>query len=413
MDQVQSPVTPKPAGNPQPRPVQELPHLVVGEQKRSLAGIFGIIVLSILLLGLPIGIFLVSQRTQLEPKAAVVEPVKEIASGIFMESKLNLAGESLIPVDIFLKSPVDDVNLVSAQIQFDPKMVELDKIATSSANLNQASPFNKWLEVTFDNTKGRVSIIAGVPNPGIKTGNERDSKAYMGTLYLKPKQAGTAVLQISPESQILRNFDNLNIYKTGNDLVLNLTRGLVEATASAAVEKDDKTDPSLIVITNPKASANYSYFKNLDILWSSFNVERISQINLYINGERLGSIAQNIEAKDGKFSWIPTEAIALAYIQPANTYELEIVGVSKDGKVAEVNSGPFGLLGTEEVQGTPPSPESFNQNQLSVADASRILSNYLAVPIQDGSLDFNNDGVINELDWYLLRQNLLIRGIIR
>ncbi len=127
----------------------------------------------------------------------------------------------------------------------------------------------------------------------------------------------------------------------------------------------------------------------------------------------MGPIAENLEAKEGRFSWLPNEVLALPYIQPTNTYEIEIVGVSKEGVVARVISAPFGILGTEEVSGAAPNPESFSQNQLNVSDVSRALSNYLVLPLKDGSLDLNKDEVVNELDLFLIRQNLILRGIIK
>ena len=406
MDQPNPPQTPS-----LQRPNQELPHLIVEEPKRGVFGTLGVVVLSIALLGIPLGIFLVSQRTQLAPQAAVIEQVPEAVSGIFLESKLS-SGRGEIPVDIYVKSPVDQINLVNTQIKFDPDLVSVDKIATNAAELNQPALFSKWIEVSFDNNVGVAAVIAGLPTPGLKTGSPNDEKVYLATLYLKPKTAGATTLQVMSDSQILRNQDSANIFKTGNDLVLNLSAG-VEASPLASPPKSDSEEKPLIVITSPAAATNYSYFKSLEIAWSSFNAERISQIDLYVNRELLGSIAQNLEAKEGRFEWVPKDTLALHYIQLTNTYEIEITGVSKDGLVTKTVSAPFGILGTEEIIGEPPNPESFGQNQLNVTDISRALTNYLVLPLKDKSLDLNKDEVVNELDVFLIRQNLLIRGVIK
>jgi len=130
MEPIQPPQTSKPV-------VQELPHLVVDEPKRSKVGIFAVIVLSLLLLGLPIGIFLVSQRTQLQPQAAITEVVPELGAGINLEAKLSLdSGGGIIPVDVYVKSPNDSANLVNAQIRFDPALIKVEKISTDSGELN-------------------------------------------------------------------------------------------------------------------------------------------------------------------------------------------------------------------------------------------------------------------------------------
>lgn len=410
MDQANAPQTPPPLTpeTVKATPAQELPHLVVGEEKRSKVGVFGIVVLSLLLLGLPLGIYLVGQRTQLSPQAAVITVTPEIVSGIFMESKLTSSSDTLIPVDIYVKSPLDNINLVNSQFKFDPALVSIEKIATSSAELPQTPAFNKWIESTFDNTKGTAAIIAGTPNPGLKSDSE--GKLFLATLYLRPKQTGAAILQIDPNSELLRNSDNVNLFKTGNDLVLNLAN-VSESTPSASPRRG--AEEPIIVITSPVAAQNYSYFKQLDILWSGFDVDRISQINLFVNGEKLGVVGQNIEASEGKFSWQPQQTLALHYIQPANTYEIEVIGISRNGAVAQARTGPFGILGTETVAGGIPGGATFEQNQLTVTDASRALSGYLVEPLKDASLDLNKDGVINDLDLFLIKQNMIMRGIIK
>ena len=392
--------------------VQELPHLVVGEEKRSKLGIFGIVVLSILLLGLPIGIYLVSQRTQLSPQAAVIPVVSEAVSGIFMEAKFTTGSDQAIPVDVYVKSPLDNINLVNSQIKFDPALVNIEKIATNSAELNQVGAFNKWVEVNFDNEKGSAVIIAGTPNPGVKTSG--DEKLYLATMYVKPKKDGAAILQVGAGSEILRNSDSINIFKTGNDLALNFTRvNILESTPSATPRTQARSREPLLVITSPVSAQNYSYFKPLDILWSGFNVDRISQINLYVNNEKLGTVGQNIEATEAKFTWLPKETLGLHYIQPSNAYEIEVVGISEDGVVAQTRTGPFGIMGTEEVSGSVPSGASFAQNQLTITDVSRLLAGYLTEPLKDGSLDLNKDGVLNDLDLFLMKQNMLNRGVIK
>lgn len=406
--------------NPQPQqfqktPVQELPHLVVDEPKRSKAAIFGIVVLSLLLLGLPGGIYLVSQNVQFTPKAAVTEKLPEAVTGIFLESKLSLQSQGgIIPVDIYLKSPLDQVNLVNAQISFNPSLLGIDKIATGSADPSSPAVFNKWFEADFNNDSGHVSIISGLPNPGVKTSGSGDEKVYLATMFLRPKNPGTAVLQISQDSQILRNADNVNIFKTGNDLALNLSAAVPEATSGAKINPKSKSQSEpLIVLTSPQPAINYSYFKALDVVWSSFDVEIISAINLYVNGELLGPIAQNLKSDTGKFEWQPKSTLALPYVQPANTFEIEVIGLSKDGKTIKASSGPFGILGTEDESGVAPNAETFSKNQLTITDASRSLTNYLVTPLKDASLDLNKDGMINDLDIFLIRQNLLGRGVIK
>lgn len=390
---------------------QQLPHLVVNEQKRSPWAISGIIVLSLMVLAIPLGIFLVSQRTQLEPQAAVSEPAPELSTGIILQSKLSPENKKgIIPVDVYVKSSFDAVNLVDVSLKFDPSFLAVDKIATGAAEFEENKIFNKWLEVKTDNNLGNVSIIAGLPSPGIKT-LPGEGKAYLGTLYLRSKQAGTTVLQVESRSRILRNSDNQNIFSTGSDLVLQLF-GRIEESSPAASLKSTNNKP-VLVITNPVSAANYSYFKPIDIIWSAFNVENISQINLFVNGELFGPVAQNLDSDLGKLTWNPQDSLALPYIQSANFFSIETVGSAKNKEETRSITGPFGIVAQEQVSGAPPNAEVFDVNPLTVDDASRLLSNYLVLPLKENSLDLNKDGIINELDFFLLKQNMLGRGVIK
>lgn len=390
----------------------QLPHLVVGDPQRSPWAIGGIVALSLMVLAIPIGIFLVSERTRVAPQAAVSEPAPEPQTGIILESKLSPESKGgIIPVDIYVKSSLDPINLAQANLKYDPAFLAVEKIATNAAQIQKTEIFDKWLEVSSNNTSGVATIIAGLSAPGVKTSDQPGGKVYLATLNLRPKTAGSTVLQITSDSLLLRNSDNQNIFQSGSDLVLNISAGLAEPSPKAT-GKPAVNDP-VIVITSPETASNYSYFKEIEIVWSSFNVEMVSQINLYVNGAFFGPITQNLDAKSGRFSWKPQDSLALPYIQLNNTFMIEIVGIGKKGEVTKVMTGPFGILGQEEVTGKAPNPEVFLVNSLTIKDSSRLLSNYLVLPLQDKALDFNRDDVINELDFYLLKQNLLGRGIIR
>ena len=132
----------------------------------------------------------------------------------------------------------------------------------------------------------------------------------------------------------------------------------------------------------------------------------VSEIKLLINGEAFGPIAQNLEAAKGQFSWQPGESLAVPYIQLANTYQIEMTGVSKNGDTVKSETGPFGILGSEEIPGIVPNRDTFAQNQLSISDASRLLTDYLVLPLKNKALDFNRDDVINELDFSSLNTSM-------
>lgn len=394
---------------------QELPHLVVGDSQRSPWAIGGIVVLSLMVLAIPVGLFLVQQKTSLTPEAAVIETDKEEgANAVVLESKLSPRSKSeVIHVDVYIKSSSDAINLVEVKLKFDPSSLAVEKIATDAGSLKENQYFNKWLEVNSDNNAGIITITAGVPSPGVTTADLPFGKAYLATVNLRPLKPGRTVVQAKSDSLFLRNSDNQNIFQIGHDLVLNLSAPVNGPPGQNNRTAQTSAGQPVIVITNPKVATNYSFFKPIDIIWSAFSAETISQINLYVSGAFFTPIAQNLEAKSGKFTWKPQDSLPLPYIQPANTFMIEVVGIGKNGESSGAITGPFGILGTEEVKGSPPSDEVFSVNPLTIDDASRLLSNYLVSPLADKSLDFNKDEVINDLDFYLLRQNLAGRGVIR
>lgn len=391
---------------------QQLPHLIVDEPKRSPWAIIGIVVLSLMVLAIPVGLFLVQQKTNLTPQAAVSEPQTDSTNGIILEPRPSLNGVT-IPVDIYVRSSSDAINLSKIKLKFDPVFLSVEKIATDEANEKQSQTFNKWLEASYDNSLGFVTLISGLPTPGIKTSGLSEDRAYFATVNFNQKQSGSTIIQSTQDSVFLRNLDSQNVFLPGRDLVLNLPQKSIVTPNQTTPALQNSSDSPILVITSPLAVTNYTFFKPIDIMWSAFNLETISEINLYVNGAILGPVAKNLEAKSGRYTWNPQESLSLPYIQPANSFMIEITGFGKKGERARAITGPFGIAGVENVSGSPPNPEVFYVNSLSVEDASRLLSAYLVLPLEDKSLDFNNDDVINDLDLYLLRQNLLRRGVIK
>lgn len=121
----------------------------------------------LLLAGLGIGVYLVQTRTGWFSKAAPVIPDKP-------ETSFKLAVDKAVPkniplgsrfrLDIWTRSDIDPANTFVAKLKFNP-----DELQVVEINDGNQSFVNQWIEKTFDNTAGKVSIVGGVNPPGLLT----------------------------------------------------------------------------------------------------------------------------------------------------------------------------------------------------------------------------------------------------
>lgn len=88
-----------------------------------------------------------------------------------------------------------------------PTPFPLPTVAPSPSNLPDYFIKN-WVERSFDNTAGTISLTGGVPNPGYQT---TTSPGIMADIIFVAKKEGTATLSFADTSAIYSNEDNINI----------------------------------------------------------------------------------------------------------------------------------------------------------------------------------------------------------
>lgn len=103
-------------------------------------------------------------------------------------------GEKNSYVDLNIRTPNQPINLVKAELEFDPDVIEVTEIDTSR------SFATIFTHKTFSNERGKISIIGGLPNPGY-VGEE----GLLARIYFVPKELGASELKFQPSSQILAN----------------------------------------------------------------------------------------------------------------------------------------------------------------------------------------------------------------
>lgn len=399
----------------------ELPHLHLEEQpaKRSKKALFAIAVFSFLLLSLPVGLYLVQRQQQLASKASLDTNVV-LEDSISLQAPIQTAGvNQKIPVDIIIRSDSNFVNLADVKLQYNPSVVKVSEIITSPAQASSRVFFGKyWLSKGFNNEKGEVHLVSGLPAPGLQT--QPDGSAYLlAQVQFVTISEGQTEISVSPDSSLFANSDaaKLNIARKNLKLSISQDAALPNSgdtnfegrfLAKFAEMQPSSAIKNQISILSPSAGEVFFYFRPVEITWSA-SAEEIKFITLILNGEPYGIIAQNIP-NTGRFTWTPSLSIPLPMVVPQNTYALQITSRLKDGQevLSEV-SGPFGLISNPDGKIVSSAASSINPtDSLGISDSSLMLRAWGTD--QSGSpLDLNRDNMINYLDWYLLRKELFVK----
>lgn len=235
--------------------------LVPNNQK----GLVHILLVIFLLAGIALGVYLVQQKTNLLPKANFFPPsppppevsltlspvfenlpdpvpllqseeVKQETKGSTVWIKPNYQVGDYIPVILLARSDPEEANLFVAKIKFDKELLEVISVDLPDISVGSQAPIadlsfvKNWVEQTFDQNDGTISLVGGVPSPGFKT----DSLDYPGVMTLiifQAKKEGTATISFTDGSQVLRNSDNENIlkYKENTQVVIGKKKACDDA----------------------------------------------------------------------------------------------------------------------------------------------------------------------------------------
>ncbi len=199
--------------------------MVINPQK----GLIHIFVLLLLLVGIVVSVYLVQQKTNLFPKAGDLKPTGPETSfslvgpsdcnSLFCLFNLQKGStvEEEFKVQVFVRSDIDEANLFRAKMTFPKDLVEVTRIASDSGSF-----VKNWVEQTYDNNEGTISLVGGVPDPGFKTEQGKES-ALIVTITFRTKDIGKGTLQFTDDSIIYRNTDNLNILTVKRNLDISIS----------------------------------------------------------------------------------------------------------------------------------------------------------------------------------------------
>lgn len=197
--------------------------------KKVMAGVVGSVML---ILAVALGADLI-QRQQIFKGRAITPSAPETSLTILAPP--NVQPQDTIAAIIIAKSEISAANLFVAKLTFPKNLLTVSQIIVASGS---GSLVQLWAEKYYDNNTGTISLVGGVPNPGVQTavGENR----IMATVLFRAGQAsGTADINFvmdSPtpasNSAIYRNSDNVNMLQASFARGATITIGSVTPTVT-------------------------------------------------------------------------------------------------------------------------------------------------------------------------------------
>lgn len=183
-------------------------------------------VLAILLMGFLIYLAFARQifkARQVIEGPKISESAKETSFSLTPSAATFLTGDE-VRVSIIARSDADAANLFVVRLKFPSDLLEAQSInlqpqGGSSAFIKDWFISN-WVENVFDNTTGSVSLVGGVPAPGLKT--IPGQTPILAELVFKAKKSGPAVISFDNTTAIYRNLDNANILTTKREVTFKI-----------------------------------------------------------------------------------------------------------------------------------------------------------------------------------------------
>src|SRR3989344_5450238 len=287
----------------------------------------------------PLGVYLVGQRTDLIPQATTPTPQLGETSLNLDSPKKSLSVGEEFTVQVYLKSGLESSNLISTKINFPKDSLEVKSVNINPTQKTDISYFlKKWLDSSFDNNSGQINLVATIPSPGLVT--KLDQNYLLSEITFKSKSPGIFKIEFDNQnSSIFSTKDNLNILKNKDPLDLQIDGGV------AVDPTESSPSAQTLELTSPQGGAAYLYSSVVPVTWQSNGVG-VVQISLLRNDELQGHLA-TAEAKLGQFEFIPSKTISQSLTKPLNSFKLRIS--SLDQKLASESKGPFEILNLQTL----------------------------------------------------------------
>lgn len=423
--------------------MEDLPKIYVEEvpedQKRSKVAI---VIMVLVLLAMPLGVFLTLRTQNPYSQASVEQPtdvVSDEASLTLLSRVPAINNQMVFPLDVVIRSDAVPANLFIGRVSFPADKLEVVAIASKSADLTDTTReyvATEWLDTSFNNEEGFVNLAAGTPTPGLKTKSNDPTAKLLATIYFKAKNSGNAEITLQEGSMILKEGDSTNILNKAQSTTLTINQSggdFVDRTfeQQAQLLAAESSTSATLKITSPSGGEVRSYYKPITITWQDESQPTPSprprsnttiqvgktRLSIFMNGEYLGQIIET-SGDVSHHVWIPSKTLPTAYIKPENRFEIEVITEENGVEKKIRSSGPFSLVLSETTTAITFTTQTLtidrtdinNDGSVDFKDASFILSQFLSpVTEQNKRADINNDRVINSIDLYFITQALNLR----
>lgn len=182
--------------------------------KLSEKGAIHLIVPLILLLGIVATVWLVrAGPLKIFPKAGggISGPISPVTLFAVTSQKSNYSVGEEVEVQLLVRSDIDAANLFVAKLQFPADLLEVVSINHPDRTyITNPYIIQNWIEKSFDNQTGTISLVGGVPNPGFQSDLSQPAP-LMAEITFRTKAVGTATISFTDSSAIYKNADNMDI----------------------------------------------------------------------------------------------------------------------------------------------------------------------------------------------------------
>ncbi len=415
-------------------------------------GIAHILFLLLLVVGLIVGVYLITAKTPFNflPKAALSKPTgPETSFSLIGPSGCTanallcaLYGQHALQeefeVKLYARSDIETANLFTAKMTFPKDLVEVKEIREGkSFGPNTIN----WVEDFYDNNTGEISLTGGVPAPGYQT-QVNGPAGLMATITFRAKALGKGTVSFTDSSEILSNLNNINILtiKRGYDITVEVK-------------------PAPTPISGPISGCAYGSTqarvqKNLQDPWASSKTINLGE-QIRVGGfhNETGLLANDVNLNVAGPKVCPlasTGSCTQATMNPANgafinlstpgTYTLTVTTPGQFGPACQdtatfqvqkclprpacLDAKPVSCKIPEPAGGwCPPTPgkrgngDGNKDGKIDLVDMSILHTDWRASlniqkTIREG-IDMNGDGLVNSIDFATLRQKLQQLGVIK
>lgn len=205
--------------------------------RNNQSGFIQILLIVLLLAGLGGGLYLVQRQTSLKSGASIGDTENSMSLVAYPKdaqpitqpqenASISVKPGDIFTVDVLIRTPTDEVNLISAKLAFDKKIIQVND---KGVEVGTKDPFvvRTVTDSSFDNSAGTISIIGGIPAPGYK--NNVGQSGLLARITFKALELGEIKIDFQSGSAMYKNSDSKELglviqrglsVKVGNRLLL-------------------------------------------------------------------------------------------------------------------------------------------------------------------------------------------------